>query len=248
MRLDDVNIIVTGAGQGIGKAIALKLASYGADISIADKNSEALKATREEIEHLGRRCVAVTTDVTDFGSVTAMVKQTQETLGRIDVLVNTVGWDIIEPFWKNSLEYWDKIIDINYKSVVYCSRTVLDNMMENKAGKIINIASDAGRGGSSGETVYAGAKGGVIAFTKSLAREVARFNVKVNCICPGPTDTPLYRGQPERFREAIEKAIPLKRVASPDDIAGAVLFFASGLADYITGQVLSVSGGLTMHG
>lgn len=248
MRLDGANIIVTGAGQGIGKAIALKLAAYGADISIADKNPETLKATLEEIEQLGRKCVAVTTDVTDFESVTAMVKQSQETLGQIDVLVNTVGWDIIEPFWKNSLEYWDKIIDINYKSVVYCSRAVLDSMMENKAGKIINIASDAGRGGSSGESVYAGAKGGVIAFTKSLAREVARYNIKVNCICPGPTDTPLYRGQPERFREAIEKAIPLKRLATPDDIAGAALFFASSLTDYITGQVLSVSGGLTMYG
>jgi len=248
MRLDSTNIIVTGAGQGIGKAIALMLASYGADLSIADINAETLQVTRAEIEQLGRKCVAVPTDVTDFESVTAMVKQTQETLGQIDVLVNTVGWDIIEPFWKNSLEYWDKIIDINYKSVVYCSRAVLDGMMENKAGKIINIASDAGRGGSSGETVYAGAKGGVIAFTKSLAREVAKFNIKVNCVCPGPTDTPLYRGQPQKMREALERAIPLKRVASPDDIAGAVLYFASDLADYVTGQILSVSGGLTLYG
>jgi len=248
MRLDGTNIIVTGAGQGIGKAIALKLAAYGADISIADKNSETLQVTREEIEQLGRKCVATITDVTDFESVTAMVKISQETLGQIGVLVNTVGWDIIEPFWKNSLEYWEKIIDINYKSVIYCSRSVLDAMMENKVGKIINISSDAGRGGSSGETVYAGAKGGVIAFTKSLAREVAKYNIQVNCVCPGPTDTPLYRGQPEKIREAIERAIPLKRVASPDDIAGAALFFASNLADYITGQVLSVSGGLTMAG
>lgn len=248
MRLDGANIIITGAGQGIGKAIALKLAAYGADISIADKNPETLKETRAEIEQLGRKCIAVTTAVTDFESVTAMVKQSQEALGQISVLVNTVGWDIIEPFWKNSLEYWEKIIDINYKSVVYCSRAVLDSMMENKVGKIINISSDAGRVGSSGESVYAGAKGGVIAFTKSLAREVARYNIQVNCICPGPTDTPLYRGQPEKIREAFEKAIPLKRVATPDDIAGAALFFASNLADYVTGQILSVSGGLTMAG
>lgn len=248
MRLDGTNIIVTGAGQGIGKAIALKLAAYGADICIADINSETLKETCAELEQLGRKCIAVTTDVTDFESITNMVKQAQESLGQIGVLVNTVGWDVIQPFWKNSLEYWDKIIDLNYKSVLYCSRAVLDAMMENKVGKIINIASDAGRVGSSGETVYAGTKGGVIAFTKSLAREVARYNIQVNCICPGPTDTPLYRGQPEKIREAFEKAIPLKRVASPEDIAGAALFFASSLADYVTGQVLSVSGGLTMAG
>lgn len=248
MRLDGTNIIVTGAGQGIGKAIALKLAAYGADLSVADKNPETLQATREEIEGLGRKCLAVTTDVTDFESVTAMVRQSQDALGQIGVLVNTVGWDIIEPFWKNSLDYWDKIIDLNYKSVVYCSRAVLDSMMEDKAGKIVNIASDAGRVGSSGESVYAGAKGGVIAFTKSLAREVAKYNIQVNCICPGPTDTPLYRGQPEKIREAFERAIPLKRVATPEDIAGAALFFSSALADYITGQILSVSGGLTMAG
>lgn len=248
MRLDGKNVIVTGAGQGIGKAIALKLAAFGADLSIVDMNSVTLKETCAEIEQLGRKCVAMTTDVTDFEAVTAMIKQSQENLGPISVLVNTVGWDVIEPFWNNSLENWDKIININYKSVVYCSRAVLDNMMENKVGKIINIASDAGRVGSSGETVYAGTKGGVIAFTKSLAREVARYNIQVNCICPGPTDTPLLRQQPEKVREALAKAIPLKRIASPDDIAGAAVFFASSFADFITGQVLSVSGGLTMAG
>jgi len=177
-----------------------------------------------------------------------MVKQAQDALGQIDILVNNAGWDVIEPFWKNTPEFWDKVIDTNYKSVIYCSRAVLDGMMENNRGKIINVASDAGRVGSSGETVYAGAKGGVIAFTKSLAREVARFNINVNCICPGPTDTPLYQGQSEKIKMALEKAIPLKRVATPDDIAGAAVFFASSLSDYITGQILSVSGGLTMQG
>ncbi|AET66873.1 dehydrogenase of unknown specificity, short-chain alcohol dehydrogenase like protein [Desulfosporosinus orientis DSM 765] len=248
MRLDGKNIIVTGAGSGIGKAIALMCASYGADVSAADLNSEALKLTQVEIEKLGRKCMAVTTDVTNFESVTAMVKQTQDSLGQIDTLINCVGWDIIEPFWKNPIEYWDKVIDINYKSVVYCSRAVLDGMMENKAGKIINISSDAGRGGSSGETVYAGAKGGVIAFTKSLAREVARYNILVNCVCPGPTNTPLYQGQPEKMRQALEKAIPLKRVAEPEEVAGAAVFFASDLASFITGQIISVSGGLTLYG
>jgi len=248
MRLDGKNIIVTGAGSGIGKAISLMCASYGADVSAADLNSEALKGTRAEIENLGRKCVAVTTDVTNFESVTAMVKQSQESLGRIDALVNCVGWDIIEPFWKNSIDYWDKVIDINYKSVVYCSRAVLDSMMENKAGKIINISSDAGRGGSSGETVYSGAKGGVIAFTKSLAREVARYNILVNCICPGPTNTPLLQAQPEKMRQAFEKAIPLRRIPEPEEVAGTAVFFASDLANFITGQTISVSGGLTLYG
>ena len=248
MRLDGKNVIVTGAGSGIGRAISLMCASYGADVSAADLNSEALKVTCAEIEKLGRKCAAVTTDVTNFESVTAMVKQSQENLGQIDALVNCVGWDIIEPFWKNPIDYWDKVIDINYKSVVYCSRAVLDGMMESKAGRIISISSDAGRGGSSGETVYAGAKGGVIAFTKSLAREVARYNILVNCICPGPTNTPLFQGQPEKIRQALEKAIPLKRVAEPEEIAGAAVFFASDLANFITGQTISVSGGLTLYG
>ncbi len=140
MRLDGMNVIVTGAGSGIGKAIALMCASYGADVSAVDLNSEALKVTSAEIEKLGHKCAAVTTDVTNFESVTEMVKQTQETLGQIDALVNCVGWDIIEPFWKNPIEYWDKVIDINYKSVVYCSRAVLDGMMENKAGGICQIS------------------------------------------------------------------------------------------------------------
>lgn len=248
MRLDGKNVIVTGAGSGIGKSIALMCANYGANVGAADLNTAAVNVTSAEIEKLGRKCVPVTTDVTNFESVTAMVKQTQEALGNIDILINCVGWDIIEPFWKNPIEYWDKVIDINYKSVVYCSRAVLDGMMENNSGKIINISSDAGRGGSSGETVYAGAKGGVIAFTKSLAREVARYNILVNCVCPGPTDTPLYQGQPEKMRLALEKAIPLKRVAKPEEIAGAAVFFASDLASFITGQIISVSGGLTLYG
>ena len=248
MRLDGKNMIVTGASQGIGKAIAVMSASYGADVCIVGRHLETLKVTQAEIEKQGRKCVAIPTDVTDFDAVKEMVKQAQEALGQIDVLVNNVGWDATEHFVKNTPEFWDNVIDINYKSVIYCSRAVLDGMIENKAGKIINIASDAGRGGSSGETVYAGSKGAVIAFTKSLAREVARFNINVNCISPGPTNTPLYQGQPEKIREALQKVIPMKRVGEPEDVAGSAVFFASDLADYITGQVISVSGGLTMHG
>lgn len=248
MMLNGKVAIVTGAGQGIGKATALTLAKQGADIVLADINEVTLGQTRSEVEELGRKAIAVPTDVTKWEAVEQLVELAIAELQKVDVLVNAVGWDIIQPFWENTLEYWDKVIDLNYKSVVYCSKAVLLKMMGNGGGKIVNISSDAGRVGSLGETVYAGAKGGVIAFTKSLARETARYNINVNCVCPGPTDTPLYRGQPEKNRQALERAIPFRRVAKPEEIANAVLFFASGLSDYVTGQVLSVSGGLTMVG
>ena len=248
MRLDGKNMIVTGAGQGIGKAIAIMGASYGANVCVVGRQLEPLRETQAEIEKLGRKCVTVPTDVTDFDAVKDMVKHSQEALGQIDVLVNNVGWDKIENFVKNTPDFWDKAIDVNYKSVIYCSRAVLDGMIENNSGKIINIASDAGRGGSSGETVYAGTKGAAIAFTKSLAREVARYNINVNCICPGPTNTPMFHGQPEKIKESLQRMIPMKRIGEPEDVAGSVVFFASDLANYITGQVISVSGGLTMHG
>ncbi|MGI5911296.1 MAG: SDR family NAD(P)-dependent oxidoreductase [Syntrophomonadaceae bacterium] len=249
MRLDGKNVIVTGAASGISRAVALMAASYGANIGAADLNEEGLKTVAAEIEKMGRKCVPVKTDVTNYDSVTAMVAKVKEGLGgKIDVLVNGVGWDIIEPFWKNPIDYWDKVIDVNYKSVIYCSRAVLDDMMEANEGRIINIASDAGRGGSGGETVYAGAKGATIAFTKSLAREVARFNILVNCVCPGPTDTPLFAGQPEKIRGALIKAIPLKRLAKPEEVAGQVILFASDLGSFMTAQIISVSGGLTFYG
>lgn len=248
MRLDGKNVIVTGAASGIARAIALMAASYGANVGAADLNEAGLQTVKAEIEALGRKCVAVKTDVTSFTSVTNMVAEVKAGLGKIDVLVNAVGWDIIEPFWKNPIEYWDKVIAINYTSVVYCSRAVLDDMMENKDGRIINISSDAGRGGSGGETVYAGAKGGVIAFTKSLAREVARYNILVNCVCPGPTDTPLFAGQPEKIQAALINAIPLKRLAKPEEVAGPVIMFASELGSFMTAQIISVSGGLTFYG
>ncbi|MBB6446640.1 SDR family NAD(P)-dependent oxidoreductase [Bacillus benzoevorans] len=248
MRLDGKKMIVTGASQGIGKAIAIMSATYGADVCIIGRHLDKLQDTKEEIEKLGRKCAAIPADVTNYDAAKEMVKQAQEAIGKIGILVNNVGWDSIEHFVKNTTEFWDQVIDINYKSVIYCSRAVLDGMMENNSGKIINIASDAGRGGSCGETVYAGAKGAVISFTKSLAREVARYKINVNCICPGPTNTPMYLGQPEKIRESLQRIIPLKRVGEPEDVAGTVVFFASPLSDYITGQVISVSGGLTMYG
>jgi 2-hydroxycyclohexanecarboxyl-CoA dehydrogenase len=173
---------------------------------------------------------------------------TTNELGPIRVLVNTVGWDRIEPFLDNTPEYWDQILGLNLLGPIRVTRAFLDGMIAAGGGAIVNVASDAGRVGSTGETVYAGAKGGVIAFTKSLAREMARYKIRVNCVCPGPTDTPLFRAQPVKMQEALEHAIPMRRLAQPEEVADAIAFLASSRSSFITGQVLSVSGGLTMSG
>jgi 2-hydroxycyclohexanecarboxyl-CoA dehydrogenase len=188
-------------------------------------------------------------DVTSLQSARAMVQAVVGRFGRVDVLVNNAGWDKVEPFINNTEDTWDKVLAINLRGQVNCARAALDDMMARQRGRIINIASDAGRVGSSGECVYGAAKGGVIAFTKGLAREVARYKITVNCVCPGPTDTPLFAqvaaGNP-KLAEALQKAIPFRRLARPEDIANAVVFFALDASEYITGQTLSVSGGLTM--
>jgi 2-hydroxycyclohexanecarboxyl-CoA dehydrogenase len=248
MQLEGKKAIVTGAGQGIGKAIALELARRGADVAVCDLNPETAAQAAKEVEALGRQALGLPVDVSDSRAVAEVVEESLRAFGRIDILVNNAGWDIVQPFLDTTPEFWDKVIAVNYKGVLNFSHTVAKHMAERKAGKIVNIASDAGRVGSLGETVYAGAKGGVIAFTKSLAREVARSGVHVNCVCPGPTDTDLYRQLPEKVRMALERGIPFRRVAQPEDIARTVAFFASPLSDYVTGQVLSVSGGLTMAG
>ncbi len=248
MQLEGKKAIVTGAGQGIGKAIALELARRGSDVAVCDLNADTAGATSQEIESLGRKTLALVVDVADSQAVAEAVEKTVQAFGQIDILVNNAGWDKIQPFIDTTPDFWDKVIGINYKGVLNFSHAVCQGMAERKTGKIVNVASDAGRVGSLGETVYAGAKGGVIAFTKSLAREMARAGVHVNCICPGPTDTDLFKEQPEKVRTALERAIPFRRVAQPEDIARAVAFFASPMSDYITGQVLSVSGGLTMAG
>ncbi len=240
--------IVTGGGQGIGKAICLKLAQAGADVAVFDLNFENAQSTAQEIRKLSRKSEAFKVDVTEWKSVEDATRRAMESLDKVHILVNNAGWDRIQPFIETKPEFWNKIIAINLMGVIHCSRAVLDPMIERQAGKIINIASDAGRVGSLGETVYAGAKGGVIAFSKSLAREMAQYNINVNSVCPGPTDTPLLRAQPHKVVQALVKAIPFRRVAQPEEIAEAVLFFASSLSNYITGQVLSVSGGLTTVG
>lgn len=238
--------IVTGAGQGIGKAIAKEMAAMGLKVAACDINETTGKATEQELNAAGHHCTFYPMDVTRFDQWEQLTENVEKELGPVHVLVNAVGWDVIEPFLQNTMEYWDKVMRINYLSVVYGCRCVIPRMMERKYGRIVNIASDAGRVGSLGETFYAGTKGGVIAFTKSLAREMARYGIVVNCVCPGPTDTPLFHSQPDKNKEALIRAIPLRRLAQPEEIAYAVGFFAGPRAGYMTGQVLSVSGGLTM--
>ena len=238
--------IVTGAGQGIGRGIALKLSAEGASVVVTDVNEETARRTADE---LGSGAIAIAADVTSKSSVEAMVARVQERFGRIDVLVNNAGWDKAGPFLESTETDWERIISINLVGVLNTSKAVLPLMVKQGFGCVINIASDAGRVGSSGEAVYSAAKGGVIAFTKATAREMARYQINVNCVCPGPADTPLLASlgaDNPKLRDALIRAIPFRRLADPADVANAVAFLASDEARYITGQTLSVSGGLTM--
>jgi len=248
-RLEAKSAIVTGAGRGIGRAIALELAREGADVAVVDLDLANAEVVAGEIRQMGRRSLALKVDVTRLAEVKEAFGKVLSTFGKIDILVNNVGWDKVEPFVQNTEEVWDKLIAINYRSVLNCTRAVLDHMMERQYGKILNIGSDAGRVGSTGEAVYSGCKGAVIAFSKALAREVARYKINVNVVCPGPTDTPLFAeiaSENPKLAGALEKAIPWGRLARPEDIAAVVAFLVSDAAGYMTGQTVSVSGGLTM--
>jgi 2-hydroxycyclohexanecarboxyl-CoA dehydrogenase len=238
--------VVTGAASGIGRAIALSLAEAGASVAAVDRDADGVRAS---VERLGADSTAHVADLTDPAAVLAVRDEVLAAHGLPHVLVNAAGWDRIEPFMDNDDELWQSLMAVNLLGPIRVCHAFLRPILDAGAqARIINIGSDAGRVGSSGETVYAGTKGGVIAFTKSLAREMARHHINVNCVCPGPTDTPLLQSMPEKLRDSLAKAIPFRRLAEPEDIAGAVLFFASDGARYVTGQVLSVSGGLTMAG
>ena len=243
--------VVTGGSQGIGKGISVTLAKQGATVAILDILDEVGKQTVSEIEGANGKAKFYHCDVTKKEEVDKNVAAIFDEFKQIDILVNDAGYDEFELFLKLDPSWWDKLIDLNYKHFIYTNYAVLPHMRDRNYGRIINIASDAGRGGSSGEAVYSGAKGGVIAFSKTIAREFARFNITSNCVCPGPTVTPLHLKQqkeelPSKVLAAIEKSIPLRRFGQPEDLANAVVFFASDEANFITGQTLSVSGGLTM--
>jgi 2-hydroxycyclohexanecarboxyl-CoA dehydrogenase len=245
--------LVTGGAQGIGEGISRRLAAAGFRVAVADLNLAAAERTAKEIEAAGGAALAVPVDVTDIGSVRAAIEQITTTLGPVEVAVNNAGWDDFMKFLDTDEAFWDKILDINFKGALRVNHTVVPGMIERGFGRVINIGSDAGRVGSSLEAVYSGAKGGIIAFTKTLAREVATKGVTVNTVCPGPTDTPALRkfadssGQDaDKVLGGMTRSVPMKRLALPADVAAAVAFFASDEAGYITGQTLSVSGGLTM--
>ncbi len=251
MRKDDLNAkvaVVTGGASGIGRATALGLATAGARVFVADVDDAGGLETCAAIEDGGGTAGFVHVDISEEASIEAAAS---EVLGHGQppaILVNAAGWDRFELFLDNSLEFMDRIVRLNLLGPVKLTRAFLPVMIEARAGKIVNVASDAGRVGSTGETVYAAAKGGVIAFTKSLARELAAHGINVNCVCPGPTDTPLFRSLPEKMQAALTRAIPLRRLAEPEEVADAILFFSGSGSDFVTGQVLSVSGGLTMAG
>jgi 2-hydroxycyclohexanecarboxyl-CoA dehydrogenase len=244
--------LVTGGARGIGRAIALALAADGRAVAVGDLLEDQAQSTAAEIEALGARALAVPVDVTDSASVASAVSRAGEELGTIEILVNNAGWDELRPFLDTDEPFWRRVIEVNYMGCLRTTHAVLPAMVEAGWGRLINIGSDAGRVGSSMESVYSGAKGGVIAFTKTIAREVAAKGVTANSVCPGPTRTPMLEGMAEaqesgaKLIGALERAVPMRRLGEPADVAAAVAFLASERAGYITGQTLSVSGGLTM--
>lgn len=239
-------VLVTGAGSGIGKATALAFAAQGHKVAAVDLNRESAEQTAQENPGL---ITAFETDISDRAQVETLRDSIHDSLGVPTVLVNAAGWDRTAKFLDATNEFAEKVVAINYMGPVNLASVFLPGMIDaGEGGRLIYLASDAGRVGSSGETIYAGAKGGVIALVKSLGREMARHKITCNCVCPGPTDTPLFRAQEEKLQEALIRAIPLRRLARPEEVAAPVLFFASDDAAFMTGQVVSVSGGLTMAG
>lgn len=246
--------IVTGAAGGIGREICRRFLEEGVGIIAVDVNADALKQLGADLKAEETRLFCAAVDIADYAKVKDAVDRGFAKFGKIDILVNNAGWDVAAPFLKTNPELWDKIIAINLKGPLNLHKAALPHMISGGGGKVVNVASDAGRVGSSGESVYSACKGGLIAFSKTMARECARDNVRVNVVCPGPTDTALLRsfvGEGEygqKIYDGLKRAIPLKRLGQPEDIPGIIAFLSSDDANFMTGQVISVSGGLTMNG
>ena len=248
MTFEGKTAVVTGAASGIGRATAEAFAKEGAHVLLADINDEMGEAVAAALGAQGLGADYFHVDITDAASIEAFRQSALARRGRVDIVANVAGWGRTEPFVENKPDFWKKLVDLNFLGTVMVTRAFIDGMMERRSGRIVTVASDAGRVGSLGETVYSGTKGGVIAFTKALARELARYDITVNCVCPGPTDTPLMAAVPDKMKEAFARVTPMRRLARPSEIAEAILFFAGPHSQFVTGQVLSVSGGLTMAG
>lgn len=259
LGLTGKTVIVTGGGSNIGRAIAMGFAREGSNVVIADIDDKQALKVADQANKICGRTIVVRTDVTKLDDVEAMVKKALDQFGRLDILINNVGWDIPQLFINTTPDFWDKVIAINYKSDINCIKAVLPHMIEQKKGSIVSIGSDAGRVGEFKESVYAGCKAGVIAMSKAVAREVGRYGIRVNVICPGVVvpsqddvgEASMWKGDVGKFftPEVQQKAAstyPLRRLGKPEDIANAVLFLASDAADWVTGQTLSVSGGYSM--
>lgn len=252
--LQDRVVIVTGGGGGIGGATCRRFGEAGARVAVFDINAESAAETAADITKAGGVAQAFRCDITDYAEVQSAVGAAVAALGPIDILVNNAGWDVFRLFKDTTPDQWQKLIAINLVGAFNMHHVVLPGMLERRRGRIVNIASDAARVGSSGEAVYAACKSGLVGFSKTIAREHARHGISVNVVCPGATNTALFAdykqgaGNPAKLEEAFRRATPMGRIGEPDDLPGAILFFASDDAAYITGQVLSVSGGLTMAG
>ncbi|NIS07105.1 MAG: SDR family oxidoreductase [Gammaproteobacteria bacterium] len=252
--LSDKVALVTGAGGGIGAAICERLAEEGCRLALFDRDAGAVQTVGERIQALGRPASMHVVDITDYAAVADTVAAIESGHGGVDILVNNAGFDRFANFLDTTPQQWESIIAVNLYGTLNMHHVVLPGMRDRGRGRVVNIASDAGRVGSSMEAVYSACKGGIIAFTKSVARELARTGIRLNVVCPGPTDTPLLAKFLEagedgaKVLKAMERAVPMKRIGRPEDLTGMVAFLASDDAEYITGQVISVSGGLTMHG
>jgi 2-hydroxycyclohexanecarboxyl-CoA dehydrogenase len=251
MSLKGKTAVVTGGAKGIGRAIAKRLGQDGANLGILDIQQETADQTAADFQALGFKVRALPCDVTDYDQVQAALAQVHREYGSLDILINNAGMDVSKFFIDTDQALWEKILKVNYWSFLNATHACLPYMIAQNSGNIVSLGSDAGRVGNSGEVLYCGTKAAIMASSKALARELARYNIRVNCVSPGPVQTDLLSGLHEgekgkKIMEAVAKMIPLKRLGQPEDVADVVAFFVSEDSRYLTGQVLSVDGGLTM--